>query len=202
MLLTLLVSLHLEDYFTRWHSHRLTHLSWGNYNCSIKWCCQIENISRNINKPSINWIDEQHNIMPCPQIIYVILSEQRFDILEYCVWFFFSASVQVFHATTWYSMFSWHLQVYLYFCSLSHNLLCPTAYFIWILKHKLKLGTHSIRGNLTKLLTQLVYEVFPCGDNITKYERIFIYAHHHQQIGRTFSSGIFYVLIPMVYFWK
>jgi hypothetical protein len=29
--------------------HRLTHLSWCNYNCSIKWCCQIENISRNIN---------------------------------------------------------------------------------------------------------------------------------------------------------
>ena len=42
--------------------------------------------------------------------------------------------------------------------ALSHNLLCPTAYFIWILKHKLKLGTHSIRGNLTKLLTQFVYE--------------------------------------------
>ena len=57
--------------------------------------------------------------------------------------------------------------------ALSHNLLCPTAYFIWILKHKLKLGTHSIRGNLTKLLTQFVYEVFPCGDNITKNQTYF-----------------------------
>ena len=35
--------------------YRLTHLSWGNYNCSIKWCCEIETLSRNINKPSINW---------------------------------------------------------------------------------------------------------------------------------------------------
>ena len=41
-------------------------------------------------------VDEQHNIMRCPQFFYVILSEQRFDVLEYCVWFSFSASVQVF----------------------------------------------------------------------------------------------------------
>ena len=137
--------------------------------------------------------------MPCPQIIYVILSEQRFDILECCVWLSFSASAQVFHVTTPCSV-----DIYRCTCisALSHNLLCPAAYFIWILKHKLKLGTHSIGGNLTKLLTQFFYEVFPCGDNITKYPCIFKNAHHYQQIGSTFSPGIFYVLIPMVYLWK
>ena len=144
-------------------------------------------------------VDEQHNIRRFPQIIYVILSEQRFDILECCVWLCFSASAQVFHVTTPRSV-----DIYRCTCisALSHNLLCPTAYFIWTLKHKLKLGTHSIRGNLTKLLTPFVYEVFPCRDNITKYQHIFKYPHHHQQLGSTFSPGIFYVLILLVHFWK
>ena len=90
--------------------------------------------------------------------------------LEYCVWLSFNGSAQVVHVTTPCSV-----DIYRCTCisALSHNLLCPTAYFIWTLKYKLKLGTHSSRGSLTELFTPFVYEVFPCGDNITKYQHYF-----------------------------
>ena len=78
-------------------------------------------------------VDQQHNILL--EIIYVILSEQSFDILQCCVWLSFGATTQVSHVISPFSVDN-----NLYFGSLS--LLQFTV--LYCLRHlKPKIGIKS-----------------------------------------------------------